>query len=513
MDKGYQKFLHLAIDLASVGMEQRGQPPSYFCTPKGASTIGWAGVDGIHFCFLRGCGNIVFSVSPMNTAPDYVHPFAENFTDFLRLLLACGDTAALEQAWMWDETQFASFLSNNPPTQKQRQTLTELAEKMHLRAMEQPFAYLKTLQSTFDYSKIRYTKEYAALVESSLTIDSDSWKVYFDGGFFGHTGRCRPGKEIRLDKKFRWADHDWCIPAVYRCSQGLVLDLCMRAEAEEIDCLPQSRDTDKECDLSKEIAHPFSFDFTPCLQINEKNIRFSHGESVQYQPYLPDGATGAPQAKGIVDHYALNADDRWIIFRYTFRWESKRPPTIKTLSLIMEQQPQQIPGQQFEVHAPKDTVSVIHPVSGECYTLTVQDLRQQVLPKNNFPADHRWFCPTHYTKMCYTLAPLPTAPIRVVDSEEGDQPLEIMPQNDAALPQSQSSACIGIIGGADGPTAILFQSKNQTDMPDSAQYTACSSLHFEPITHAVKWRIFFSVKQFEALSLSLTESFSGHEKQ
>lgn len=45
MDKGYQKFLRLAIDLASVGMEQRGQPPSYFCTPKGASTIGWTGVD------------------------------------------------------------------------------------------------------------------------------------------------------------------------------------------------------------------------------------------------------------------------------------------------------------------------------------------------------------------------------------------------------------------------------------------------------------------------------------
>ena len=55
---------------------------------------------------------MVFSVSPMNTSPDYVHPVAENFTDFLRLILACGDVAAVEQAWMWNEAQFEAFLGN-----------------------------------------------------------------------------------------------------------------------------------------------------------------------------------------------------------------------------------------------------------------------------------------------------------------------------------------------------------------------------------------------------------------
>lgn len=60
---------------------------------------------------------MVFSVSPMNTSPDYVHPVAENFTDFLRLILACGDVAAVEQAWMWNEAQFEAFLNENPTTQ------------------------------------------------------------------------------------------------------------------------------------------------------------------------------------------------------------------------------------------------------------------------------------------------------------------------------------------------------------------------------------------------------------
>ena len=45
---------------------------------------------------------MVFAVSPMNSAPDFVHPLSKDFADFLRLLLACGDVAALEQAWMWE---------------------------------------------------------------------------------------------------------------------------------------------------------------------------------------------------------------------------------------------------------------------------------------------------------------------------------------------------------------------------------------------------------------------------
>lgn len=100
MARTFQKFLQSKIDLSSVGVEFREDNAPYFCTPKGASIFGWAGVDGIHFCFIRGFGSMVFAISPMNSAPNFVHPLARNFADFLRLLLACGDVAALEQAWM-----------------------------------------------------------------------------------------------------------------------------------------------------------------------------------------------------------------------------------------------------------------------------------------------------------------------------------------------------------------------------------------------------------------------------
>lgn len=107
----YQKFLRKHLDLSSLSVMRREDNDPYFCTPKGASIFGWAGVDGIHFCFVRGFGETVFAVSPMNGGKDCVHVIARDFSDFLRLLLATGDSAALEQAWQWDEAQFDAFLA------------------------------------------------------------------------------------------------------------------------------------------------------------------------------------------------------------------------------------------------------------------------------------------------------------------------------------------------------------------------------------------------------------------
>ena len=120
----YQKFLRRHLDLSSLSVMRREDNDPYFCTPKGASIFGWAGVDGIHFCFVRGFGETVFAVSPMNGGKDCVHVIARDFSDFLRLLLATGDSAALEQAWQWDEAQFDAFLAENPPTDEKKAVLS-----------------------------------------------------------------------------------------------------------------------------------------------------------------------------------------------------------------------------------------------------------------------------------------------------------------------------------------------------------------------------------------------------
>ena len=159
MDKTYQKWLRCGPDLGPVGVENREDNTPYFCTPRGASIFGWAGADGVHFCFVRGFGGMVFAVDPTNGTRKYVHPLARDFADFLRLLLACGDAAALWQAWMWDEKQFDAFLRENTPAEAQRALLSEVAERFRLTPMERPWAYMKELQAAFDCDRIKYTDD------------------------------------------------------------------------------------------------------------------------------------------------------------------------------------------------------------------------------------------------------------------------------------------------------------------------------------------------------------------
>ena len=82
----YRQFLKTDVDLSTLGVMRVDAPfEPYFCTPKGARVFGRSGVDGIHFCFVRGFGETVFAVSPMNGREDCVHPVAKSFRDFLRL--------------------------------------------------------------------------------------------------------------------------------------------------------------------------------------------------------------------------------------------------------------------------------------------------------------------------------------------------------------------------------------------------------------------------------------------
>ena len=435
MNRILKKFLQRGVDLSPVGVELREDNTNYFCTPKGASVFGWAGIDGIHFCFIRGFGEMVFSVSPMNTSPDYVHPVAENFTDFLRLILACGDVAAVEQAWMWNEAQFEAFLNENPTTQEQQQTLSEISEKMNLLPMEQPWTYIKNLQSSFDYSQIKYTEDY---YDNDMTSEAElvapEWKVYFDGDFWGHRGKDRAGKEIKLDKQFDWAGYHWVIPAAYSCSKGLVVDFCMRVDSESIRDFMKKWNLDWENDscenftreqqMQMEWENPLCFNFKPCLKLNEKILQTTHGCAVSFNPCLPDGVINELEAKWAIDHYGLDSTYGWVICRDVFPWGTKHHPEINKLFLTMEQQPGQVPGSHFKVHAPGDSFMFSHPVSGITHTLTVQEIEQQTVPQNSFGSD-RWIYPTHYIAMSYTLTPEPMENISVFDCDEGDRPIEV----------------------------------------------------------------------------------------
>ena len=70
----YQKFKKLKIDFSAVEFEKADADDKYFCTPIGAHLIGRAGVDGIHYCTVRGQGEMVFAVNPSKEIGKNVFP-------------------------------------------------------------------------------------------------------------------------------------------------------------------------------------------------------------------------------------------------------------------------------------------------------------------------------------------------------------------------------------------------------------------------------------------------------
>ena len=100
----YEKYCQLDIDGTRIGLEKSDMCVDYFCTPLDATVIGWE--NSIHYCFIRGYRDMVFAVNPESCVDKYVYPLAMNFKDFLRLILACGSTTAVEQIIGWSKEQF-----------------------------------------------------------------------------------------------------------------------------------------------------------------------------------------------------------------------------------------------------------------------------------------------------------------------------------------------------------------------------------------------------------------------
>ena len=98
--------------------------------------------------------------------------------------------------------------------------------------------------------------------------------------------------------------------------------------------------------------------------------------------------------------------------------------------------------------------------------------------------------------MTYTLSPdIPDTNFLVRDIENNDPP-RIKPTH-TYEPSSQYDVCIGIIGGADGPTALI-------PIP-GIRHAAISALHFEP-RDKIEWQIMFREKLIDDTEIELIQN-------
>lgn len=506
----YDQFKKSNIDLSLLGLEQRDTEVTYYCTPRQADIIGWAGVDGIHYCTIPGFGDLIFAVSPMN-AGDCVHPIARCFEDLLRLLLTCTDMAALEQCYAWDEEQFKAFLIDCPATEEQRAVLEALENEFGLEPIDDVFHYVKELQAEFDLSTIPYTEDYYDPEMNAHAPEQPvEWQVFYDGGYWTKNGEDPADEELKLDRYFSWGEERWYIPSLYLCEKGLVIEFCVG-----IDPLGLKSFFDKWTPLlqgDEEISqerqeqinreNPLVIEFHPTLSLNGRALRTSHGASVSW---IPEGCTdedtaNSKEARRLLEHYGLDASRAWSFHRWSCPWGTEGRPVIRTLHLRLERRLTAIEGIHFKNPSVGNIISFVHPVTGAEHKLTVLEYEQQELEFSSEAFAHGAYeYPTHCTSMTYALAPdLPDMNFQIRDCLDNDEP--VRKTVDAFEPKATCDACmVGIIGGADGPTALVF---SQSDETKAGFHTVLSALHFEP-TDDVEWKSIFREKLMQDRDVDL----------
>ncbi len=501
----YQKFRKLKIDHASIGLELTGTEVKYFCTPKGARIIGSAGVDGIHYCFVRGHGEMVFAVSPMNTPGRNVFPIARTFEDLLSLLLACGSMAAIEQAHQWDEEQFEEYIAENQPNSEALAVFDVLKEKFGITPMDEPFTYLRQLQDSFYGGDLTFSKEYYELRRAASQEELPSqWKVTLEGGFRPERGK--PGKEITLNKQFVWGDELWHVPAVYRFSGGLVIDFCVQVNEDRLKAFfhkykqleEQGVQLSEEDELKVRIENPTDIDFHPKLVMNGEALRNTHGHG---QTWISSDVIGNDfwenrHGRWALEHYGLDLTKAWIIRRCAFVWEGRRKADIQSLELCLERGRTDIPGIRFQTPAVGESIKFIHPITGVEHSLTVQEFQMQEMAGKRFCDDTLEF-PRHLAAMTYMIVPeLVRDTFMLKDCNSGDSP---RPKNNHGHGGgAMSVGAIAVIRSADGPTQVHYVNGEAVK-----PHVICSSLHFEPIQEPIEWRLIFREKMMEDIEVKL----------
>lgn len=332
---------------------------------------------------------------------------------------------------------------------------------------------------------------------------SNDWRVCFDGGFCHPRGRA--GTELRLDRQLRWNGQDIFIPAAYLCGRGLVLDLLVRVRAEalrafcekwslspENDGSGMSEDEFERCSEENPLAQRLSLR----LLVNGTPLPDSVFSSIVWNPVFPQENAAMSAA---MRHYRLDPACGWCLRRYRFAWVTKRRPTLRTLDVTLRTPMVRISGPTFPLRA-GESVSFPHPVTGQTHTLRATSLTEEALDVPYEAAlSGALAIPNHCWRLGYTITPeLPAHSYSLHDVSLPDAPrlAAEVPQADGSA-DVPGAACVGIIGGSDGPTVIFLSAKVGPD-----EHAVFSSPSFDP-RPCPTWRMEFSRRPCADMTLRL----------
>jgi len=313
------------------------------------------------------------------------------------------------------------------------------------------------------------------------------WKVYFEGSIWGHRGRDHAGREITVGKSFSWGNQIWTVPAVYVCARGLVLDICVSAEAEEMRAfvekwLPYERmgDVPEEVREEMERQHPLRMEGKAELLCGRHRLRQKRASGSGWLPEscAVEGYRNGSEAEAFMSHYGLDRERAWAFRRVMFPWTTKRKPRqVRELTLCMEDGKMSYSGPYFS--GQEEKVTFPHPITGKEYTLTILGVEERELPEVYFQRED-----LEYPRRCVTLG------YTVTPHHEGVQ-VRWCGKGDAPRGKEEGGKAAGAHA-----VGVILQKKSGEQQAASALYFTLPEkrewrvIMMEKAREDVKWRIF-----------------------
>lgn len=321
------------------------------------------------------------------------------------------------------------------------------------------------------------------------------WTVTFQGGFWGKRGST--GKEINVNKSFRWKNAIWRIPSVYVCKEGIVIDYIMETDPEDVKAFLErwSLENLGMSDYSREqqerIAqeHPMNGNFSGILFLNGEEVCGDiHGSAVGWFPEsIRTEDTPQDQAQEALEHYGLDPERAWTVNRSAYEIPGMKEENLRSLQVKLIADRGTFYGDHFKTEGEAGERILVHPLTGKQYTLHIQKIENRCMDQGAF-RNPRMEYPACYQELEYSVEPdIPADQFVLRDAAAGDlaRPAKTKEEKGAVTD-----------GGPDGPTAVFVMHGGKGGR------TACSAMRFEPVTE-VEWCPVFQEKVTEDLQVEI----------
>ena len=251
-------------------------------------------------------------------------------------------------------------------------------------------------------------------------------------------GLIKSNDAVRMDVSFTWKKEEWLIPAVFPIPGGLAVDVARKLPyyhlKNRLTIYEKRKNAGFHSPLERLMLDRYDpFRFYPTGHLLAENYCIDEWDSKRFI-WNPLKISPVPskedyQAKKLMEHYGLDLNTGWVIFRMCFRSEFLSFYD-QELTLMLEAPDEPVPGPILKIEEAGQYIVFQNPITKKAETITVTVLENGVIEhpfKKQGPVKY----PANYVILHYRFHPeKKTQQYCLMDTQLTDEPIQLDPCED-----------------------------------------------------------------------------------